>query len=239
MSLVIEGSTPAAWPGLPPFVPLLPWPLKWASLSCQPQKLKPVDYEYREEVHWATRQPCLGRGSFGEVHRMEDKQTGFQCAVKKVRHKEKSMPRLWRLQREAGQVACCVPSAFCQGQSQGSRGSDLLAEPGCRWAPWGQLEPEGSSLSHMSRPGSCIWYACMSEYASVHASQATPDARALRGKSKPGRQLAHRRIHVVLKPLNHTVGLLTPGPEGNNQSSGLYLTGAFWMRLGTGESDGI
>ncbi|XP_074175760.1 mitogen-activated protein kinase kinase kinase 14 isoform X1 [Rhinolophus sinicus] len=49
------------------------------------QKLKPVDYEYREEVHWATRQPCLGRGSFGEVHRMEDKQTGFQCAVKKVR----------------------------------------------------------------------------------------------------------------------------------------------------------
>ncbi|KAJ8793143.1 hypothetical protein J1605_003820 [Eschrichtius robustus] len=49
------------------------------------EKLKPVDYEYREDVHWATRQPCLGRGSFGEVHRMEDKQTGFQCAVKKVR----------------------------------------------------------------------------------------------------------------------------------------------------------
>uniref|UniRef100_A0A8D2C3F2 Protein kinase domain-containing protein n=1 Tax=Sus scrofa TaxID=9823 RepID=A0A8D2C3F2_PIG len=49
------------------------------------EKLKPVDYEYREEVHWATRQPCLGRGAFGEVHRMEDKQTGFQCAVKKVR----------------------------------------------------------------------------------------------------------------------------------------------------------
>ncbi|XP_015995291.2 mitogen-activated protein kinase kinase kinase 14 [Rousettus aegyptiacus] len=48
------------------------------------EKLKPVDYEYREEVHWAMRQPCLGRGSFGEVHRMEDKQTGFQCAVKKV-----------------------------------------------------------------------------------------------------------------------------------------------------------
>ncbi|XP_077020196.1 mitogen-activated protein kinase kinase kinase 14 [Tamandua tetradactyla] len=49
------------------------------------EKLKPVDYEYQEEVHWATCQPCLGRGSFGEVHRMEDKQTGFQCAVKKVR----------------------------------------------------------------------------------------------------------------------------------------------------------
>ncbi|XP_006833782.1 PREDICTED: mitogen-activated protein kinase kinase kinase 14 [Chrysochloris asiatica] len=49
------------------------------------EKLKPVDYEYREEVHWATKQPRLGRGSFGEVHRMEDKRTGFQCAVKKVR----------------------------------------------------------------------------------------------------------------------------------------------------------
>ncbi|EHB09273.1 Mitogen-activated protein kinase kinase kinase 14 [Heterocephalus glaber] len=49
------------------------------------EKLKPVDYEYREEVHWATHQPRLGRGSFGEVHRMRDKQTGFQCAVKKVR----------------------------------------------------------------------------------------------------------------------------------------------------------
>ncbi|XP_008058685.1 mitogen-activated protein kinase kinase kinase 14 [Carlito syrichta] len=49
------------------------------------EKLKPVDYEYQEEVHWATHRPRLGRGSFGEVHRMEDKQTGFQCAVKKVR----------------------------------------------------------------------------------------------------------------------------------------------------------
>lgn len=49
------------------------------------EKLKPVDYEYREEVHWMTHQPRVGRGSFGEVHRMKDKQTGFQCAVKKVR----------------------------------------------------------------------------------------------------------------------------------------------------------
>ncbi|XP_048221596.1 mitogen-activated protein kinase kinase kinase 14 [Perognathus longimembris pacificus] len=49
------------------------------------EKLKPIDYEYREEVHWATHQPRLGRGSFGEVYRMKDKQTGFQCAVKKVR----------------------------------------------------------------------------------------------------------------------------------------------------------
>lgn len=40
-------------------------------------------------------QPCLGRGSFGEVHRMEDKQTGFQCAVKKVgkiKKKKKDAP---------------------------------------------------------------------------------------------------------------------------------------------------
>lgn len=29
---------------------------------------------------------------------MEDKQTGFQCAVKKVRGKEKAMARLWELQ---------------------------------------------------------------------------------------------------------------------------------------------
>lgn len=43
-----------------------------------------MDYEYREEVHWMTHQPRVGRGSFGEVHRMKDKQTGFQCAVKKV-----------------------------------------------------------------------------------------------------------------------------------------------------------
>ncbi|XP_020853108.1 mitogen-activated protein kinase kinase kinase 14 [Phascolarctos cinereus] len=48
------------------------------------EKLKPVDYEYQEEVHWTKSRDCLGRGSFGEVYRMEDKQTGFQCAVKKV-----------------------------------------------------------------------------------------------------------------------------------------------------------
>uniref|UniRef100_A0A6I8NS86 Mitogen-activated protein kinase kinase kinase 14 n=1 Tax=Ornithorhynchus anatinus TaxID=9258 RepID=A0A6I8NS86_ORNAN len=48
------------------------------------EKLKPVDYEYREEVHWTKCPERLGRGSFGEVYRMEDKRTGFQCAVKKV-----------------------------------------------------------------------------------------------------------------------------------------------------------
>lgn len=49
-----------------------------------PQKLKPVDYEYREEVHWTKCHGSLGIGSFGEVYKVEDKQTGFQCAAKKV-----------------------------------------------------------------------------------------------------------------------------------------------------------
>uniref|UniRef100_A0A8D0H1B6 Mitogen-activated protein kinase kinase kinase 14 n=1 Tax=Sphenodon punctatus TaxID=8508 RepID=A0A8D0H1B6_SPHPU len=48
------------------------------------EKLKAVDYEYREEVHWTTCQGSLGIGSFGEVYKVEDKQTGFQCAAKKV-----------------------------------------------------------------------------------------------------------------------------------------------------------
>lgn len=48
------------------------------------QKLRPVDYEYREEVHWTKCHGSLGIGSFGEVYKIEDKQTGFQCAAKKV-----------------------------------------------------------------------------------------------------------------------------------------------------------
>lgn len=56
------------------------------------------------------RQPCLGRGSFGEVHRMEDKQTGFQCAVKKVCRCAGA-----RRAEEGSQVAYCAPSAFLQG----------------------------------------------------------------------------------------------------------------------------
>ncbi|XP_009082815.1 PREDICTED: mitogen-activated protein kinase kinase kinase 14 [Acanthisitta chloris] len=48
------------------------------------EKLKPVDYEYREEVHWTKCKGSLGIGSFGEVYKIEDKQTGFQCAAKKV-----------------------------------------------------------------------------------------------------------------------------------------------------------
>nr|XP_056720690.1 mitogen-activated protein kinase kinase kinase 14 [Euleptes europaea] len=49
------------------------------------EKLKAVDYEYREEVHWSKCHGLLGMGSFGEVYKVEDKQTGFQCAAKKVR----------------------------------------------------------------------------------------------------------------------------------------------------------
>ncbi|XP_015284435.1 PREDICTED: mitogen-activated protein kinase kinase kinase 14 [Gekko japonicus] len=49
------------------------------------EKLKAVDYEYREEVHWSKGQGFLGMGSFGEVYQVKDKQTGFQCAAKKVR----------------------------------------------------------------------------------------------------------------------------------------------------------
>nr|XP_034991369.1 mitogen-activated protein kinase kinase kinase 14 isoform X2 [Zootoca vivipara] len=49
------------------------------------EKLKAVDYEYREGVHWTKCPGLLGTGSFGEVYKMEDKQTGFQCAAKKVR----------------------------------------------------------------------------------------------------------------------------------------------------------
>ncbi|NWI92943.1 M3K14 kinase, partial [Pitta sordida] len=48
------------------------------------EKLKPVDYEYREEVHWTKCHGSLGIGSFGEVYKIQDKQTGFQCAAKKV-----------------------------------------------------------------------------------------------------------------------------------------------------------
>ncbi|KAH0626940.1 hypothetical protein JD844_002247 [Phrynosoma platyrhinos] len=49
------------------------------------EKLKAVDYEYREDIHWTKSQGLLGTGSFGEVYKMEDKETGFQCAAKKMR----------------------------------------------------------------------------------------------------------------------------------------------------------
>ncbi|XP_066484376.1 mitogen-activated protein kinase kinase kinase 14 [Tiliqua scincoides] len=48
------------------------------------EKLKAVDYEYREDIHWTKSKGLIGAGSFGEVYKVEDKQTGFQCAAKKV-----------------------------------------------------------------------------------------------------------------------------------------------------------
>jgi len=67
-----------------------------------PQKLKPVDYEYREEVHWTKCHGSLGIGSFGEVYKVEDKQTGFQCAAKKVITCE-----------EGGEVMRCEERGLC------------------------------------------------------------------------------------------------------------------------------
>lgn len=60
-----------------------------------------MDYEYREEVHWTKCHGSLGIGSFGEVYKIEDKQTGFQCAAKKVIMFEKAgggltQEGLWR-----------------------------------------------------------------------------------------------------------------------------------------------
>nr|XP_033775015.1 mitogen-activated protein kinase kinase kinase 14 [Geotrypetes seraphini]XP_033775016.1 mitogen-activated protein kinase kinase kinase 14 [Geotrypetes seraphini] len=47
------------------------------------EKLKAVDYEYRESMHW-TKLQRLGSGSYGEVFKVQDKKTQFQCAVKKL-----------------------------------------------------------------------------------------------------------------------------------------------------------
>ncbi|XP_029429171.1 mitogen-activated protein kinase kinase kinase 14 [Rhinatrema bivittatum] len=47
------------------------------------EKLKPVDYEYRENIHWSNLE-YLATGSYGEVYRVQDKKTQFQCAAKKL-----------------------------------------------------------------------------------------------------------------------------------------------------------
>ncbi|XP_043911175.1 mitogen-activated protein kinase kinase kinase 14 [Protopterus annectens] len=48
------------------------------------EKLKPVDYEYREESHWVKKPDLLGCGSFGDVYEVEDKTTHFSCAAKQL-----------------------------------------------------------------------------------------------------------------------------------------------------------
>lgn len=73
----------------------------------------------------------------------------------------------------------------------------------------------------------------------MHAAWATPDARALRGKSKPGRWLGPHEIHVQLKSVNHVMGLPTPRPEGRHKSNSPHLTAAFWRRPWPGETDDL
>ncbi|KAM4623053.1 mitogen-activated protein kinase kinase kinase 14 [Discoglossus pictus] len=48
------------------------------------ESLKPVDYEYREGVHWTKCGPALGSGSFGDVIPAKDEKTGFNFAAKKI-----------------------------------------------------------------------------------------------------------------------------------------------------------
>ncbi|XP_030076775.1 mitogen-activated protein kinase kinase kinase 14 [Microcaecilia unicolor] len=47
------------------------------------EELKAVDYEYQERIHW-TKLQLVGSGSYGEVFKMQDKKTQFQCAAKKL-----------------------------------------------------------------------------------------------------------------------------------------------------------
>ena len=180
------------------FIPPLPWPLKPASLSCQPQKLKPVDYEYREEVHWATRQPCLGRGSFGEVHRMEDKQTGFQCAVKKV-------CRAPRLRGAGGRRPIAFPLPSLRVNHRAAMALTLFSGAWLSWLPWVSWSWKGDqSWSHVPawQPHSVRVYVSGSVRLCVQPGPLLMPGPL--GKSKPGRWLDCHEIHTELKLLNFT-----------------------------------
>lgn len=62
---------------------------------------------------------------------MEDKQTGFQCAVKKVG--PRNVPELQGLEREAGAPVALPPLSFEVGT--GWRGPNWLMEPGSPGCP--------------------------------------------------------------------------------------------------------
>ncbi|KAG8505025.1 Mitogen-activated protein kinase kinase kinase 14 [Galemys pyrenaicus] len=124
------------------------------------EKLKPVDYEYREEVHWATRQPCLGRGSFGEVHRMEDKQTGFQCAVKKVSGSWKEAISITCPAREPRSVRVDVFRAEELVACAGLKSPRIVPLYGAvREGPWVNIFMElleGGSLGQLIKQKGCL-----------------------------------------------------------------------------------
>ncbi|XP_041029305.1 mitogen-activated protein kinase kinase kinase 14 [Carcharodon carcharias] len=50
----------------------------------QYEKLKPVDYEYKENLQWSLISTHLGVGTFGEVYMAKDHSTEFTCAAKRI-----------------------------------------------------------------------------------------------------------------------------------------------------------
>uniref|UniRef100_UPI00398EE83E mitogen-activated protein kinase kinase kinase 14 isoform X2 n=1 Tax=Pristiophorus japonicus TaxID=55135 RepID=UPI00398EE83E len=50
----------------------------------QHEKLKPVDYEYKENLQWSIAPTRLGVGTFGEVYMAKDHSTDFTCAAKRI-----------------------------------------------------------------------------------------------------------------------------------------------------------
>ncbi|XP_069807905.1 mitogen-activated protein kinase kinase kinase 14 isoform X2 [Dendropsophus ebraccatus] len=48
------------------------------------EKLKMIDYEYKEGIHWRKSKEVLGRGAFGDVFLGTDNRTGFKFAAKMI-----------------------------------------------------------------------------------------------------------------------------------------------------------